>query len=162
MNPKIAPNITQPDKFGYQVRVVSRGRELSRFYSFNQWGSKNKALSAAKSWRDQIKAITKKGSRRLINKPRNNTSGVLGVRFDDSFSNIKGKYQFSVNAHWTDYTGKGRNKTFYIGNEDTWTKGKEKKAFTAACAFRCAWEDASDKNKLESFDHTQFNGWQND
>lgn len=160
MNPLIDSNITQPDKYGYQTRVWSREKEYSRYFSFKQWGNKAKALNAAQSWRDQLKVIFKVGSKRRLQPQQNNTSGVTGVRYDESFSEAKQRIQFSYTAHWTDHKGKGHNKTFYIGNENTWTKRKQNKAFEAACRFRTAWEEASDKNKLETFDSTEYNGWQ--
>jgi hypothetical protein len=161
MNPKIAPNITQPDGYGYQTRVWSRGKEFSRFFSFLQWGSKVKALKAAKSWRDQLQTVLKKGSRRLTELPKDNTSGVLGVRLDESYSRRKDRIIIQYSVCWTDHKGKLKNKSFYIGNEFTWTQRKQDLAFKVACLFRKEWEEYSDNNKLDRFDPKSFNGWQN-
>jgi hypothetical protein len=39
-------HITEPDVFGYQVRIVRRGKESSRYFSHKLWGSKTKSLKA--------------------------------------------------------------------------------------------------------------------
>ncbi|NOU22424.1 MAG: hypothetical protein HOO93_11690, partial [Methyloglobulus sp.] len=44
-------HITEPDVFGYQVRIVRRGKESSRYFSHKLWGSKNRSLKAAITWR---------------------------------------------------------------------------------------------------------------
>ena len=55
-------HITEPDVFGYQVRIVRRGKESSRYFSHKLWGNKNKSLNAAITWRDQMLVVLK-GSR---------------------------------------------------------------------------------------------------
>jgi hypothetical protein len=79
-NKNAMKNITQPYPTAFQVRIVSNKKETSRLFSFSHWGGKNKALAAARSWRDQVKVIMKKRVRRLTKVPSHNKStGVLGV-----------------------------------------------------------------------------------
>ncbi len=152
--------INQPDKHGVQVRIYQRNKEYSRYFSFKQWGSKAKALTAAKNWRDQITSCFNTGSIRMLKPMVNNLSGVAGVCRSVSFCKAKGKLQISYQSCWTDHTGKLKNKTFYVGNGDTWEQAKDDLAFETATAFRQLWEKHSDNNTLKQFDHNFFKGWQ--
>ena len=59
-------HITEPDVFGYQVRIVRRGKESSRYFSHKLWGNKIKSLNAAITWRDQMLVVLKGSKTRFL------------------------------------------------------------------------------------------------
>jgi hypothetical protein len=73
-------HITEPDAFGFQVRIVRRGKETSRYFSHKLWGSKTKSLQAAIAWRDQMLTVLKGSRTRFLKPPKNKTTtGITGV-----------------------------------------------------------------------------------
>jgi len=63
-------HITEPDVFGFQVRIVRRGKESSRYFSHKLWGNKNKSLQAAITWRDQMLVVLKAVKRVFSSRPK--------------------------------------------------------------------------------------------
>jgi len=63
-------HITEPDVFGYQVRIVRRGKESSRYFSHKLWGNKGKSLQAAITWRDQMLVVLKGSKTRFLKPPK--------------------------------------------------------------------------------------------
>jgi hypothetical protein len=59
-------HITAPDPFGFQVRIVRRGVEHSRYFSHKLWGGKKKSLKAAIRWRDQMLTVLKGSQSRFM------------------------------------------------------------------------------------------------
>lgn len=150
-------HVTEPDVHGYQVRIVRRGKENSRYFSHKLWGSKNNSLSAAISWRDQM-LITLKGSRsRFLKPPKNKiTTGVTGVSRTIKYDHRKDKSYLCYTVFWVN-NGKASNKTFQVGNIDKVTADDELHAFRTAKLFRSCYEHSID-NDLEFYDH-KFSGW---
>lgn len=152
-------HITEPDVFGFQVRIVRRGREYSRYFSHKLWGNKPKSLKAAISWRDQMLATLKGSQSRFLRVPKNKVStGITGVSRTIKFDHRKDKSYLCYTVFWVK-DGKARNKTFQVGNIETITADDELHAFRTAKWFRSYYEYAID-NDLP-FDHTKFEGWKN-
>ena len=150
-------HITEPDPFGYQVRIVRRGMEKSRYFSHRLWGSKNKSLKAALRWRDQMLATLKGNKTRFLKTPRNKIStGVTGVSRTIKYDRRKDKHYLCYSVFWV-HEGKARNKTFQVGNVDSVTADTELHAFRTAVIFRKSYEYAID-NDLP-FDDKMFRGW---
>jgi len=108
-------HITEPDVFGYQVRIVRRGKESSRYFSHKLWGNKNKSLQAAITWRDQMLVVLKGSKTRFLKPPKNKTTtGVTGVSRTIKYDHRKDKNYLCYTVFWVS-NGKSRNKTFQVG-----------------------------------------------
>lgn len=101
---------------GYQVRIVRRGKESSRYFSHKLWGSKAKSLKAAIAWRDQMLAVLKGSRTRYLKPPKNKAStGITGVCRVIKVDHRRSKSYLCYTVFWVD-NGKSRSKTFYVGN----------------------------------------------
>lgn len=150
-------HITEPDPFGYQVRIVRRGVERSRYFSHKLWGGKRKSLQAAIRWRDQMLVILKGSRTRFMKTPRNKIStGVTGVSRTIKYDKRKDKSYLCYTVFWIK-DGKPRNKTFQVGNVKSVTADQELHAYRTAVAFRKAYEYAIDHD--HPFDDTLFRNW---
>lgn len=129
-------NITEPDGLGYQVRVVRKGKERSRYFSHRQLGGKRKALKAALEWRDEIKF---KYPHKALRPPQSNT-GVRGVSRTVKFDKRRGITYVSYSVHYKDDSGSPNNKTFFVGDVEQITEKEELKALRAAKRFRRDYE----------------------
>ena len=129
-------NITEPDGLGYQVRVVRKGKERSRYFSHRQFGGKRKALLAAIEWRDEIKA---KYPHKALRPPQSNT-GVRGVSRTVKFDRRRGITYVSYSVHYKDENGYPNNKTFFVGDLEAVTDKDEQAALRAAKKFRREYE----------------------
>ncbi len=152
-------HITEPDPFGYQVRIVRRGVERSRYFSHKLWGGKKKSLKAAMDWRDQMLVILKGSRTRFMKTPRNKVStGVTGVSRTIKYDKRKDKSYLCYTVFWIK-DGTPRNKTFQVGNVDTITADEELHAYRTAVLFRKSYEYAIDNDKY--FDDSLFKNWKN-
>lgn len=150
-------HITEPDPFGFQVRIVRRGKERSRYFSHKLWGNKAKSLHAAIQWRDQMLAVLKGSKTRFLRPPRNKVStGVTGVSKTIKYDYRKDKSYLCYTVFWVQ-NGKAKNKTFQVGNIESVTADDEFHAFRTATLFRRLYEEAID-NDLP-FDESKFGGW---
>jgi len=150
-------HITQPDVFGFQVRIVRRGKETSRYFSHKLWGSKMKSITAAIAWRDQMLVALKGSKIRFLKPPKNKTStGLTGVSRTIKYDRRKDKSYLCYTVFWV-CNGKSKNKTFQVGNIKTITADNELHAFRTARLFRSLYEYAIDNDK--PFDDTVFVGW---
>lgn len=150
-------HITEPDPFGFQVRIVRRGKENSRYFSHKLWGSKNKSIKAAIAWRDQMLIVLKGSKTRFLKPPKNKTTtGLTGVSRTIKFDRRKDKSYLCYTVFWV-CNGKSKNKTFQVGNVESITADDELHAFRTARLFRSCYEYAID-NDL-TFDDSQFAGW---
>lgn len=150
-------HITQPDAFGYQVRIVRRGKESSRYFSHKLWGSKAKSLTAAIAWRDQMLVALKGSKIRFLKPPKNKTStGLTGVSRTIKYDRRKDKSYLCYTVFWVS-NGKSKNKTFQVGNVKTITSDDEVHAFRTARIFRCCYEYSIDNDKY--FADDAFSGW---
>lgn len=152
-------HITEPDPFGFQVRIVRRGVEHSRYFSHKLWGGKKKSLKAAIQWRDQMLIILKGSRTRFMKTPSNKVStGVTGVSRTIKYDKRKDKSYLCYTVFWIK-NGKPCNKTFQVGNVKTVTADQELHAFRTAVLFRKSYEYAIDNDR--SFDDSLFTNWRN-
>jgi hypothetical protein len=150
-------HITEPDVFGYQVRIVRRGKESSRYFSHKLWGNKGKSLKAAIAWRDQMLTVLKGSKTRFLKPPKNKTTtGVTGVSRTIKYDHRKDKSYLCYTVFWVSNC-KSRNKTFQVGNVDKVTADDELHAFRTAKLFRSCYEHSID-NDLQFYDG-KFAGW---
>ncbi|ESS66584.1 hypothetical protein MGMO_184c00050 [Methyloglobulus morosus KoM1] len=150
-------HITEPDKFGYQVRIVRRGKESSRYFSHKLWGGKTKSLKAAIAWRDQMLVALKGSKTRFLKPPKNKTTtGVTGVSRTIKYDLRKDKSYLCYTVFWVD-NGKSRNKTFQVGNVASVTADDDLHTFRTARLFRSCYEYAID-NDLP-FNDGMFVAW---
>ncbi len=111
-----------------------RGRKTEKFFSDNAYGGNRGALEAAKKFRDQLEASSRKYSvKELARTPsRRNKSGIVGVRLHeqiDTRGDFEYHYWYWV-AQWTDGLGRRRTRSFSVH-----TYGEEE-AFRLACEAR--------------------------
>ncbi|MGR9071516.1 MAG: hypothetical protein ACU833_00470 [Gammaproteobacteria bacterium] len=150
-------HITEPDVFGYQVRIVRRGKETSRYFSHRLWGNKKKSLAAAIAWRDQMLVVLKGSKTRFLKPPKNKTTtGVTGVSRTIKFDHRKNKKYLCYTVFWVK-NGKSKNKTFQVGNVEKITPDQELHAFRTARLFRSCYEYSIDYDL--PFEEGKFSGW---
>ena len=158
---EIAPlkHITEPDKHGYQVRIVRKGKEHSRYFSHKSWGNKAKSLVAAQSWRDQKLAILGKKIKSLVTQgPLNNnkTTGVRGVTKTITFDKRRDVHYLVYQVHWKQ-KGNVKNRKFQVGAVDNITPDQELHAFRTAMHFRKAYEMCVEMDI--DFDSSWYSNW---
>jgi hypothetical protein len=119
VNPELR-NISRLEKSpkhaaGWRVGVVRRGKGTYKHFADSEFGGKTKALSAAKTWRDEIvKAVTEVDYVlwRRQKRSRPSSSGIVGV----------GRYevQYEASRHpvweasWQDADGRRHSRRFFI------------------------------------------------
>jgi len=141
-------HVTEPDHRGYQVRIVRKGKEYSRYFSHNSWGSKKKSLEAAVSWRDQqlafhgkkIKSLVSSGA--LVN---NKSTGVRGVTKSISYDKRRDVHYLVYQVHWQQ-KGVVKNRKFQVGLASKVTADQELHTFRTALHFRKAYELSVEKD----------------
>lgn len=119
---------------GWEVRLQRRGKKTEKFFSDNAYGGKRKAFNAAKEFRDELEAKSRKYTvRELAQQPSvRNHSGIVGVRLHQQ-KDTRGDYIYSYwywVAQWTDGHGRRKTKSFSCH-----THGDEE-AFRLACESR--------------------------
>lgn len=133
-------HITEPDTFDFQVRIVRRGKESSRYFSHKLWGNKVKLLQVVIAWRDQMLIVLKGSHTRLLKPPKNKTiTGVTGVSRAIKYDHRKDRSYLCYTVFWIK-DRKSRNKTFQTGNVETVTADAELHAFRVARLFRSCYE----------------------
>lgn len=140
----IAPlkHITEPDKHGYQVRIVRKGKEHSRYFSHSSWGGKAKSLAAAQSWRDQQLVILGSRIKSLVDRgalTNNKSTGVRGVTKTRTLDKRRNTSYLVYQVHWKE-KGVVKNKKFQVGAIGKVTADQDIHAFRTAVHFRKAYE----------------------
>lgn len=154
-------NITQPEPGGYQVRIVRRQKETSRYFSFRHWGSERKAFIAANHWRDMMKVVLKKSTRYYKSATsKNKSTGIAGISRYISWHKRKQHHILSYSVCWKDATGKSREKTFQVCYVENYTEAKDLRAFEVARQFREDWEHHADEDILHRFNPDAYLNWQ--
>lgn len=109
--------IDQPDKknHGYYVRITHKGEGYQKYFPDKSNGGKNKALRAAKRFRDEIVAKLPKSKQEAASrkKRRIKKSGITGVTHVVSKS-VKGKNYDYWQAAWVDKGNKRKTAKFSI------------------------------------------------
>lgn len=98
---------------GWEVRMLRRGKQISKFFSDARFGGNRAALNAAKQFRDEIDQANRPMTvrERATNPSKRNRSGIVGLRLDRRIER-RGEYEYRYTfwiAQWTD--GKGQRKT---------------------------------------------------
>ena len=135
--------ITFPCASGCQMRFKHRGKDLGGFYSYKQWGGVRKAVKAAISRNQQLRAMhRRRGSSgkvvfRLDGPPTSNTgfTGVSGSRYLDS---RREKYYYRYQVRWQDPQGKAHIRSFNL--VEPYTPDQQLHAYRTAIQFRKDWE----------------------
>lgn len=154
-------NITQPLPGGYQVRIVRRKKETSRYFSFKLWGSQRKAFIAANHWRDQMKVALKKSTKYFVKATsKNKSTGIAGISRYIVWHKLKQHHILTYSVCWKDATGKSREKTFQVCYMENYTLAKDLHAFEMARLFREDWEHHADEDILHRFNPDAYLNWQ--
>lgn len=135
-------HITEPDPKGFQVRIVRNKKEHSRYFSHKQWGSKIKALTGARNWRDQMLVSLGKVSKNLPERTitsHKKTTGVRGVSRSIQYDKRRDTHCLVYSVHWR-MAGKARTKTFHVGLIGGVSADEEFHAFRTAMQFRREYE----------------------
>ncbi len=148
-------HITEPDIRGFQVRIVRDRKEYSRYFSHKSWGSKNKSLKAAISWREQI--LTIHGDKKPT--PSGLKSiGVVGVSRRINFDKRWGSRALVYSVNWHK-NNKKYNKTLQVGLVDNITADDEFHAFRTAVQFRKEYEFYKEVGKIDLFEPEKYKLW---
>jgi hypothetical protein len=134
--------ISEPDCHGYQVRIVRKGKEHSRYFAHRIWGSKTASLDAAIHWRDQMLVVLGTTNRKLSdNGPlaSKKTTGVRGVTRSIQYDKRRDVSSLVYGVRWHD-NNKIKNRTFFVGATDQVTADQDFHAFRTAVLFRYDYE----------------------
>lgn len=139
-------HITQPEKSGYQVRIVRQGKEYSRWFSINLWNGKRKAMDAAINWREQmLMSLGRQSTRQIgLNVPPNKnkkSTGTRGVSRSVQTDARRNTVSVVYSVCWFDKEGTRRSKTFHVGHLHQVTVEEELHAYRTAIHFRREFED---------------------
>lgn len=145
--------IRHPDAYGLQAVHSAGGEEVAvRYFSHRRYGGRERSEAVARRWLHFCNLLCpgRSGPRRSPqkNKTQPYPAGV-------SFGTSRNRHTFNV--YWHDGT-RTRNKTFYIGTDNTATEAKYRLARDAAIAFRREYEDA--RQAGEKFDEKPWRNWQ--
>ncbi len=154
-------HITAPDPKGFQVRIVRNKKEHSRYFSHQQWGSKQKALNGARNWRDQM-LVSLGGPNRYLPEravfSNKRTTGIRGVSRSIQYDKRNDTHYLVYSVHWRK-SGKAHTKTFYVGRADKVNADEEFHAFRTAVRFRREYELS--KADAAPFYPERFKEWRN-
>ena len=134
--------ITEPDSHGYQVRIVRKGKEHSRYFAHRVWSGKKAALDAAINWRDQMLVVLGKNNRKLSDKgplASKKSTGVRGVTRSLQYDKRRDVYSLIYGVRWHD-NNKVKNRTFFVGAAGTVSADQDFHAFRTAVLFRYEYE----------------------
>ncbi|MCH9699670.1 MAG: hypothetical protein K0U68_16350 [Gammaproteobacteria bacterium] len=135
-------HISEPDKHGYQVRIVRKGKEHSRYFSHRVWSGKKASLEAAIHWRDQMLVVLGKTNRKISEKgplSSKKSTGVRGVTRSIQFDKRRGVHSLVYGVRWHD-KNKIKNRTFFVGQVDNVSPDEDFHAFRTAVLFRYEYE----------------------
>lgn len=134
--------ISEPDRHGYQVRIVRKGREHSRYFAHRVWSGKKASLEAAIRWRDQMLVVLGNNNRKLSNKgplATKKSTGVRGVTRSLQYDKRRDVYSLIYGVRWHD-NNKIKNRTFFVGAAGSVSADKDFHAFRTAVLFRYEYE----------------------
>jgi hypothetical protein len=134
--------ISEPDRHGYQVRIVRKGREHSRYFAHRVWSGKKASLEAAIRWRDQMLAVLGKNNRKLSDKgplATKKSTGVRGVTRSFQYDKRRDVCSLIYGVRWHD-NNKIKNRTFFVGAAGSVSADKDFHAFRTAVLFRYEYE----------------------
>ena len=150
-------NITMPDAHGYQVRIVRRGHEFSRYFSSKVWGGEEKALEAAIDWRDMKRASLPRKLEKMSAKPKNNSTGINGISKVIHFDKRRGTETLRYQVSYRTQDGRQSVRTFQVGHTNKLTPEDDQHALKTAIAFRKEYELA--RSLDEEFNADRYLNW---
>lgn len=155
--------ITFPNLKGCQCRVVRAKKEYSKYFSYRQYKTRNKAVKAANIWREKIKSEFNYNDRKrkLVASSNNKSTGILGVCKTISIDKRKNLSYLIFQVAWRDEKGKNHNKSFRVGNILNIDPELEKLALKMAVKFRKEWEFYCDLDCLKDFEFDKYLNWRN-
>jgi len=112
---------------GFQVRIMRDGKPVSKFFSDSTHKGKNKALGAARAYRDKLVSQLGPVKTGPHTEPSSrNTSGIVGVRRREGVRETDEYvyYHYFWEASWTDADG-GRQKRNFSVNKYGEDEAKE-------------------------------------
>jgi hypothetical protein len=134
--------ISEPDSHGYQVRIVRKGKEHSRYFAHRVWGGRTASLDAAIHWRDQMLVVLGKTNRKLSDKgplASKKTTGVRGVTRSLQYDKRRDVYSLVYGVRWHD-NDNIKNRTFFVGTAGNVSADQDFHAFRTAVMFRYEYE----------------------
>lgn len=145
----------------YLVRITKHGEEVHRMFYFEEWGSKTKALEAAKSWRQRKRLslslpVNTPSNHCLEKTPIRSNIGVRGVTKRRKQTSKGEIVLYSVSYRYRD---KPTTKHFQVGLVHETTTAHEMHVLRTAILFRHEFEYCRDTPGLE-FDPNRFSSWQ--
>ena len=102
---------------GWQVRIMRKGEASSKFFSDSAYKGKNKALAAARKYRDSLVRKLGPADTGPHDKPSSrNTSGIVGVRRREATRETDEYtyYHYFWEASWTDAHGERQKRNFSV------------------------------------------------
>ena len=121
--------------FGWYVRVMFNGKQVSKFFSDKVYGGRKEALEAAVEYRDEAekKLGRPRTDRQVIARQTRNTSGIVGVQLRTKSVRTKTGERV-INKYYvvTWNPEPGRVKTIFVPVE----KYGERGALLKACSIR--------------------------
>jgi hypothetical protein len=129
--------IDQPSRntFGWYVRVMFNGKQVSKFFSDKLHGGKKQALDAAVQYRDQAekKLGRPRTDRQVIARQTRNTSGIVGVQRRTKIMRTKDGERIVSKYYVVTWNPEpGRVKTIFVPVD----KYGERGALLKACSIR--------------------------
>ena len=147
---------------GWQVRGSGKRGYLSKLFSDRRYGSKDKALIAARAYQQELKQIELPRPAHgppYKSKPQaNNKSGVLGVGRTHAYHGQTGQKQ----EYWYAFCPTGPDgRTFYTKRFYITEERDEEEAFRLAVEFRQMGEEAANAGKeaIRRFWNEVESGW---
>jgi hypothetical protein len=137
---KDAHGISFPCDSGCQMRFIRNKKDLGGFYSYKQWGGIEKALQAAMSRNQQLKALYPASKIRRVRKPKDGTScGFNGVGFREKLDKRRNEIE---RFYWVSYKkdDKPAVKTFSLGYT-AFDADVQFHAYRTAIQFRKEWDE---------------------
>ena len=119
---------------GWEVRIQRRGEKTAKFFSDSLLNGNRNALAAAKKFRDELVAESRKFTvkeRAAVPSVRNH-SGIVGVRLHqqkDHRGDFEYQYWYWI-AQWVDGRGQRKTRSFSVHQHG------DEEAYRMACAAR--------------------------
>ena len=137
---------------GWMVRLTRQGKRQQRFFNDREYGSKSKALQAAKRCYSQMVKDSPDIKTTKGRKTDRNTTGRVGVHLVKNVdARWKNAESFAYCASWIDTKGKRRKLSF------AWNRYGKRHAWNLACLAR-ELELADRKKVIDRYGPQKLNG----
>ncbi len=150
-------HITEPSKWGYQVRIARNKITINGYFSHREWGGKRKSKKAAKNWVAQTKTVL--GDTKLSKLPcfpNKKTDCERGVTRALCYDKRRDCWTVEYQAFWI-LDKRKRTRKFWVGRVDNITDADERHAKHTAEKFRHEYEQWIDYGT--PFNPERFKNW---